>query len=346
MYESDFGIRKNPFGMSPDPAALFATSGHREVLAGLLYTVMRRKGFGLLVGEAGTGKSTLISRLRGLVPQKAVEIHVISNPTLTPSEFVEFLMMKFGIENIPVSKAARLNLLEKYLLEKARAGRIPVLVVDEAHVLSHEVLEEIRLLGNFETAEYKLIQTILAGQPELEDILNRPELWQLKQRISVRLRLRPLEPQLVREYIQHRWSFAGGSGPAPFDEKAIDLIAEVSLGIIRIVNSICDQSMLLASKCDPRIVSLEHVAEVAQDLNLTIGVPVIQPPPPPIQPLASVQSPKAPVVKAEPSREEPKQPAAEEAKPDSPEDFKIFQNFMPPRQQASFFVRWAARVRA
>src|SRR6266852_2095381 len=189
MFERHFGLNKSPFAMTPDSGALFLTSSHREALAGLSYALLRRKGFVVLVGEAGTGKTTLLCRLLEIVPEINAQTCVIFNPTLTPAEFFELVLLNFGVNDVPDSKARRLMLLKDLLKKAHDENRVPVLVIDEAHKLSYEVLEEIRLLTNFETSDQKLLQIVLAGQPELNGLLNRKDLWQLKQRVAIRLQI-------------------------------------------------------------------------------------------------------------------------------------------------------------
>src|SRR5215472_8629790 len=186
MYHQFFGLRKDPFGMTPDPAFLYVTAAHREALAGLTYSILSRKGFVVLTGDAGTGKTTLLTRILQSIPPSRARFSVVLNPTLTPAEFLELALLDFGIGSIPASKAQRLLLLEEFLVKAREQKQVPVLVVDEAHKLPPDVLEEIRLLSNFEQAEAKLLQIVLAGQTELAAVLNRPDLRQLKQRIAVR----------------------------------------------------------------------------------------------------------------------------------------------------------------
>src|ERR1700733_1740666 len=175
MYTAFFGLTKMPFNMTPDPAFLFLTEQHREALAGLTYAILDRKGFLALSGMAGAGKTTLLAWVLEKLPVTKVRSSVILNPTLTPSEFLELAMLDFGLTDIPTSKAHRLWSLQKFLLAGQREGKVSVLIVDEAHKLSPEVLEEIRLLGNFECADEKLLQVVLIGQSELDEVLNRPD---------------------------------------------------------------------------------------------------------------------------------------------------------------------------
>lgn len=271
MYETFFGLTRNPFTMTPDPSALFLTVAHREALAGLSYAIMERKGFVLLVGEAGTGKTTLLRRLLELAREANAQTCVISNPTLTPAEFLELLLYNFGIKDFPVSKARRLILLEEMLVAAHEEGRAPVLVIDEAHKLSFEVLEEIRLLTNFETKDQKLLQIVLAGQPELNEIFNRPELWQLKQRVAIRLRVDALTRKQVDDYLVYRWVKIGGAQLLPFTDDAIALIVKWSRGVPRLVNSICDNALLLAFSNNTRVIGQWIIQEVVRDLDLKPG---------------------------------------------------------------------------
>ena len=268
MYHQFFGLQKEPFSMTPDPALLFLTAAHREALAGLSYSILSRKGFVLLTGDAGTGKTTLLSRIFQSIPPSRALFSVVLNPTLTPAEFLELALLDFGIQDIPASKAQRLVLLERFLTEASRKQQVPVLVVDEAHKLSPEVLEEIRLLSNFELAESKLLQIVLAGQTELGALLNREDLRQLKQRIAVRLAIHPLSLSDVHLYIQHRWMKAGGTQPHPFHSDAVTRIAQWSRGIPRLINVLCDNALMLAYGEGTRNIGTTEIMEVASDLDL------------------------------------------------------------------------------
>jgi len=271
MYEQYFGLRKNPFVMAPDPAFLFLTAAHREALAGLTYAVLSRKGFLVLTGEAGTGKTTLLSTILHSIPASRANFSLVLNPMLTPAEFLELALLDFGIPEVPVSKAQRLMLLQQYLVEAHRQGKVSVLIVDEAHKLGPDLLEEIRLLTNFETAEGKLLQIVLAGQSELNALLARQDLRQLKQRIAVRLAIRPLTPAEVEHYLRHRWARAGASADLPFRAEAIEGITRWSQGIPRVVNAICDNALLLAYGAGVSSIGAEQIREAAQDLDLLNG---------------------------------------------------------------------------
>jgi general secretion pathway protein A len=257
--------------MTPDPGFLFLTPGHREALSGLTYAILNRKGFVALTGEAGTGKTTLLTTTLRSIPPARASFSYIVNPTLTPAEFLEMALADFGIEKIPESKAQRLILLQQFLLRAHEEERVAVLVVDEAHKLRPEVLEEIRLLTNFETAEGKLLQIVLAGQSELAELLNREELRQLKQRIAVRLYTRPLTTREVEEYVRYRWARAEASGEPPFCPEAMSRIGVWSRGIPRVVNAICDNALLLAYGAGSSSVSATHILEVVADLDLLDG---------------------------------------------------------------------------
>lgn len=268
MYESHFRLEKNPFAMTPDPGFLFQTPTHREALAGLLYAVLEKKGFVVLTGEAGTGKTTLLSRMLRTIPADKVVFSLVLNPSLDVNDFLECALIDFGIEEIPASKFHRLLRLQQFLIAAQRNGRTCVLVVDEAHKISAEVLEEIRLLTNFENAEHKLLQIVLAGQSELRLVLNGENLRQLKQRIAVRCELKPLSPDEVSQYIRFRWTQAGGGQLPPFDEESIRIIARVSGGIPRVINAICDNALVLIfGSGDPTVTGV-HANQVAGDLDL------------------------------------------------------------------------------
>ncbi len=271
MYESFFGLHRNPFVMTPDPALLFLTASHREALAGLNYAILSRKGFVVLTGEAGTGKTTLLTAVLQSMPSTRAQFSLILNPTLTPAEFLEMALLDFGLSDIPVSKAQRLLRLQQFLIETHRQGRVAVLIVDEAHKLGPDLLEEIRLLTNFETAQGKLLQIVLAGQSELGELLNRDDLRQLKQRVAVRLSIQPLSPPEVERYIRHRWAKAGAVIEPPFRADAISRITAWSRGVPRVVNAICDNALLLAFGENQATIAAHHILEVVADLDLLGG---------------------------------------------------------------------------
>ena len=277
MYYQFFGLQKNPFSMTPDPSSLYLTAAHREAIAGLTYGAFSRKGFVVLTGEAGTGKTTLLRRLVELSKESSARCSVVFNPLLSPAEFLELLLFNFGLRDMPASKTLRLLKLEELLLETHRARKTAVLIVDEAHKLSHDVFEEIRLLTNFETAEDKLLQIVLAGQPELKSVLSHPDLWQLKQRIAVRLQIDPLATRQVGAFIAYRWNRFGGADPHPFTKEAVALVAQWSRGIPRLVNSICDNALLLAFSQQVRKVGAEEILEVTRDLDLPVPLEEFHP---------------------------------------------------------------------
>jgi general secretion pathway protein A len=267
MYNESFGLRKSPFSLTPDPACLFLTEQHREALSGLTYAILQRRGFAVLTGEAGTGKTTLLARALNFIPASRLQFSMIMNPTMTPAEFLEFALLDFGVTDVPSSKAQRLWKLKDLLIQGERDGKVTALIVDEAHTLSMEVLEEIRMLGNFEQADHKCLQILLVGQSELDSILDREDMRQLKQRIGVRLTLGPIPPELVEQYIRHRWLKAGGA-EHPFSPGAVEDLAIASKGIPRVINALCDNALLLAFATESSRVLARHIREVAADLNL------------------------------------------------------------------------------
>jgi general secretion pathway protein A len=283
MYRDSFGLQKLPFNLTPDPSFLFLPPKHREALAGLTYAILERKGFVVLTGEAGTGKTTLINSVFNRLPVERVESSVILNPTLSAGEFLECVLLDFDIPEVPASKAQRLWRLQEFLARTHYQNRYAVLVIDEAHKLSLDVLEEIRLLGNFESAADKFLQILLLGQPELDDVLNRQDLRQLKQRIALRLYIDALSPAEVQQYIRFRWAKAGGREAPPFTQDAIAGIIQWSQGIPRLVNSICDSALLMAYGDDSPLVGLNYVRDAAVNLVLTDVSTMPQAGAPPLQ---------------------------------------------------------------
>ena len=272
MYNQFFGLSKAPFDLTPDPEFLYLTTQHREALAGLTYAILARKGFVVLTGNAGTGKTTLLTRILEHLPVSRIQSSVIVNPTLTPSEFLEATLLDFGFEDIPPSKAQRIAMLQSFLWRGHREGKVTALIVDEAHKLSLEVLEEIRLLGNFESANEKLLQIVLVGQSELDDLLNRENLRQFKQRISLRLAIEPLAETEIEQYIQYRWMKAGGS-EAPFSADAIASIGQASQGVPRVINVLCDNTLMHAFGEESASVELRHVLAVCREMQFADPLP-------------------------------------------------------------------------
>lgn len=266
MYEQFYGIIKNPFSLTPDPRFLVMTQAHREVKAALTYAILSGKGFTVLTGEAGTGKTTLLRAVVNSIPKEQLCFSFLVNPVLTPDEFYDIVLDDFGLPRC-TTKAERLKSFLEFLLECRAAGRVAVLFVDEAHRLSIEMLEEIRLLTNFETEVEKLLHIVLVGQDELDELLDRRELRQLKQRIEVRQHIGPLAMDEIPSYIGHRWSCAGGSN-CPFSPEAIRQIGKISHGIPRLINSLCDNALLLGFAESAAVITEAHVTEVSQDLRL------------------------------------------------------------------------------
>jgi general secretion pathway protein A len=277
MYVEFFALKSLPFNLTPDPAFLFLPPKHREAFAGLTYGIQERKGFAVLTGDAGTGKTTLISSVLNRLPAERVESSFILNPTLTASEFLEGVLLDFDIPDVPTGKAQRLWKLQAFLAQMDQQGKLVVLVIDEAHKLSPEVLEEVRLLGNFESAEHKFLQIVLLGQSELDDLLNRQDLRQFKQRISLRLYIDRLTPLEVRQYITFRWAQAGAKAAPPFSAEATAGIVQWSQGIPRLINSICDTALLMAYGDEIPLVGLNYVRAAARNLSLSAVVPVAVP---------------------------------------------------------------------
>jgi general secretion pathway protein A len=267
MFESFFRLAENPFSMSPDPRFLMATALHREAIAGLIYGVTERKGFMVLTGEAGTGKTTVLRAVADALPESVQFVYVL-NPAMSPSELLEHTLLDLGVDDVPESKARRMFQLGDLLSERHREGKVSALIVDEAHKLPPEVLEEIRLLTNFETNTEKMLQIVLVGQPELGDLLHLPDLRQLKQRIALRFKVAALSPEEVPHYIEHRWSKAGGEGKPPFSDEALEMIQQHSQCIPRLINAICENSLLSAFAAGSHAVGAAHVEAVAENLDL------------------------------------------------------------------------------
>jgi general secretion pathway protein A len=269
MYTDFFGLRELPFELTPNPRFLFLTRGHREALTNLRHALSSAKGLALLVGEAGTGKTTLVRTVLD-TQLTGVKALYLNNPTLTRAEFVEFLAHGFGLSaEAARSKTTMLLELDRALTFRRTNGEILALVVDEAQSLPHELLEEIRLLANIETATEKLLPVVLVGQPELADRLNEPSLRQLKQRVALRCELVPMTLPETASYVAARVRIAGGDSTRLFTRGAIVLIHERSGGIPRTVSVMCDNALINAFALDSRVVTRDIVLEVCRDFDLS-----------------------------------------------------------------------------
>jgi general secretion pathway protein A len=270
VYETYFGLRERPFDLTPNPRFLYLTGGHREALSNLQYGITGRKGMTLLIGEAGTGKTTIVRAALEAVAGPSVACVYLSNPVLTRDEFFEFLAPKFGLsERAAVSKARFLAELEESVLARHRAGGLTALVIDEAQSLPHELLEEVRLLANFETAIDKLLPVVLAGQPELAARLEHEELRQLKQRVALRCDLAALDIHETAAYVAGRLAIAGGADSSKiFTREAVQTIYERSRGIPRTISVICDNALLTGFAAGVKPIGSNIVLEVCRDFRL------------------------------------------------------------------------------
>lgn len=267
MYEAYYGLRERPFNLSPNPQFLFLSRRHREALAHLRYGLCGRPGITLLIGEAGTGKTTLVRSALSSPDTSASRIVHLSNPTLTRAEFFEFLAagLQFAPE-VGASKTRFLQELEAALSE--RTGGVLALVVDEAQSLSHELLEEIRLLTNIYSAADRALTVVLVGQPELAAKLREPSLRQLKQRVTLRCELRPFELKETAAYIASRVRIAGGNAEQLFTREAIVTVHERSLGIPRTISVICENALVTGFAADIKPVGRDTILEVCRDFEL------------------------------------------------------------------------------
>ncbi len=268
MYNAFFGFSESPFSLSPDPAFFYRSEQHEEALANLVYGVQARKGFIVLSGEVGTGKTTMLECLRDYLESQYIEFAFLFNSRINPDQFFEMIAYDLDLPCSRTSKTEVLFALNQLLVEQAQDGRTVVLIVDEAHNLEWEVLEEIRLLGNLENRNGKLLQIILAGQPELDRKLDAPNLRQLKQRIVLRCNLQPFTLRDAVEYIESRLDRAGLPEQDLFSE---ELMAEIHLraqGIPRVINAICDNLLLTAFALETKTCTVEMLDEVCKDMRL------------------------------------------------------------------------------
>src|SRR5271163_4631080 len=268
MYNAFFGFSESPFSLSPDPAFFYRSEQHEEALANLVYGVQARKGFIVLSGEVGTGKTTMLECLRDYLETQYIEFAFLFNSRINTEQFFEMIAYDLDLPCSRTSKTEVLFALNQLLVEQAQDGRTVVLIVDEAHNLEWEVLEEIRLLGNLENRNGKLLQIILAGQPELERKLDAPNLRQLKQRIVLRCNLNAFTLRDAVEYMQSRLEKAGMPHQTVFPEELMAQVHVRAQGIPRVINAICDNLLLTAFALESKVCSVDMLDEVCKDMRL------------------------------------------------------------------------------
>lgn len=276
MYKKFFGLSRNPFEISPDPYFLFPTTRHNEALASIWHGVVRHKGFIVVTGEVGTGKTLLVRCLMELLRRQGIASANVFNPCLSPLEFLRYIAGDFGLQLVNPDKGTLLLALNSYLIARYRQRLTTVLVVDEAQHLQPELLEEIRLLTNLETSQQKLLQIVLVGQPELDQKLDSPQLRQLKQRIALRCRLEPLQQGESSGYVRRRLERAGANSHADamFPEATLAAVYRVSRGIPRLINTVCENALISAYAERSASISTDMIEEVAHDLRLNVVSPV------------------------------------------------------------------------
>ena len=272
MYKTFFGLTRNPFEISPDPYFLFATARHNEALASIVHGVLRHKGFIVVSGEVGTGKTLLVRCLLELLRRNDIASANVFNPCLSPLEFLRYIVGDLGIKTASQDKGSLLLELNNYLIARHRKNTTTVLIVDEAQHLEPELLEEIRLLTNLETSQQKLLQIVLVGQPELDQKMDSPDLRQLKQRIAMRCQLEPLQEEETKSYILRRLQRAGANSHANtmFPPDTIASVYRYSKGIPRLINTVCDNALIAAYAGKSPSVRPEIIDEVAKDLRLNV----------------------------------------------------------------------------
>lgn len=274
MYKAYFQLARNPFDLTPDPACFVPTERHNETLAALYYGVRRHKGFVVVTGEVGTGKTLLLRcLLRLLEESRDITYAYLFNNRLSSIEFLQYMLLDFGLPATGKNKCEMLFDLSQFLVSRASRQMTTVLIVDEAHLLSEELLEEVRLLSNLETYDDKLLQIVLVGQPELDEKLDSRGLRQLKQRIALRTHLSPLTFEEMQRYVEHRLEIAGAGENASslFSSKALATVFKFSRGFPRLINTICENALITAYARQTSVITPEIVNLVAKEFRLDKG---------------------------------------------------------------------------
>ena len=266
MYLNFYGLSEPPFSITPNPRFLFFSAKHREALNHLLYGIRERKGFVQLTGEVGCGKTTLC---RALLEQlgENYSTALILNPVLNKAQLIKAIAMEFGLHVNGKDRLETVEVINKFLLNQVQVGREVVLIIDEAQDLTSDLLEQVRLLSNLETDDRKLLQIVLMGQPELRERLNRHELRQLRQRITVRYHLKPLKHAELGQYVHHRLQVAGANGAPYFTQPALWRVFRYSRGIPRLVNAICDKSLLAGFVQQEERINFKMVGRAIRELE-------------------------------------------------------------------------------
>ena len=265
-YLEHFGLEEPPFGLTPDPDFVYWSKQHARAKAYMESTVWLADGFVIITGEIGSGKTTLLKSFLSELGDDIVYA-VVSQTQLTSTQFLQAVLAEFGFKPFQKRKAELLDMLNMFLVEQYQVGKKVMLIVDEAQNLDREVLEEIRMLSGIETTKEKVLRIILAGQPELRDTLETPELKQLVQRVRLRFHIGPLDRREMREYIEHRLKIAGRTGDAIFHEQTFPVIYRYSGGVPRLINTLCDTSMLCAFADDKHTVDADDIEATAKELN-------------------------------------------------------------------------------
>jgi general secretion pathway protein A len=273
MYKAFFHLSRNPFDLTPDPTCFVPTTRHNEALAALYYGVRRHKGFVVVTGEVGTGKTLLLRcLLRLLEESRDVSYAYLFNSRLAPVEFLQYILSDFGIAASGKNKGELLFELGQFLVERSARKMTTVLVIDEAHLLSEELLEEVRLLSNLETYDDKLLQIVLVGQPELDQKLDSVGLRQLKQRIALRTQLEPMSLDETARYIEQRLQIAGADSRAAtlFPPQTLEKVFKHSRGFPRLINSICENALIAAYAKQSWEATPEMIDAIAHELRLEV----------------------------------------------------------------------------
>lgn len=269
MYENFFGLFEKPFSVTPNTKYLYQSPQHEGVIATLAYGIHEKKGFMVLVGEVGTGKTTSIRALLNRMGDD-VQTSLIINPLVSTVELVRSINKDFGCETVGHSVKDQLDALNYFVLENYKEGRNSVVIIDEAQNLSMEALEMTRLLSNLETETSKLLQIILVGQPELDEKLSQKSMRQLAQRIQVYCQLQPLDGPQTERYVQHRIARAGNNPVLAFEKAAVREIYRFSGGIPRLINTLCEMSLLAAYSQETRVVTRHLVQQAAKEAPIHV----------------------------------------------------------------------------